>query len=233
MTGFVLKIIAVITMVLDHVRYAIPVTDCFITKYGGRLSFPIFAFLITEGLIHTKSRKKYFMRMLIFACISQIPFMLFRTLILDKFMLNIMFTFLFAIVGIVILEYFQDREELSSFYKFLIAVATLFTILLAGNKIPVDYSWFGILTVWLFYFLRDKKLLRTVSYIILVVLYYISRYIPNIELINMWTVFFTALPGIIILFYNGKEGKKLKYFFYLFYPIHMLILYGLSFIFIK
>lgn len=231
MTGFVLKIIAVITMIFDHIRYAVPLTDCFITKYGGRLSFPIFAFLITEGLIHTKSRKKYFMRMFIFACISQIPFMLFRTLILDKFMLNIMFTFLFAMVGITILEIFQDREELSSIYKFIISVVTLITILLVGNKIPVDYSWFGILTVWIFYFLRDKKVLRTVSYIILVVLYYISRYIPNIELINMWTVFFTALSGIIILFYNGKEGKKLKYFFYLFYPIHMLILYGLYFIF--
>lgn len=231
MTGFVLKIIAVITMILDHVRYAVPVTECFITKYGGRLSFPIFAFLITEGLIHTKSRKKYFMRMLAFACISQIPFMLFRTLILDKFMLNIMFTFLFAILGIVIVEFFQDREELSNLYKFFIVVATLFTILLVGYKIPVDYGWFGILTVWLFYFIRDKKFLRTVSYIILVIIYYISRFIPHIELIDIWSVVCTALPGIIILFYNGREGKKLKYFFYLFYPIHMLIIYGLSFIF--
>lgn len=231
MTGFVLKIIAVITMILDHVRYAVPVTECFITKYGGRLSFPIFAFLITEGLIHTKSRKKYFMRMLAFACISQIPFMLFRTLILDKFMLNIMFTFLFAILGIVIVEFFHDREELSNLYKFFIVVATLFTILLVGYKIPVDYGWFGILTVWLFYFIRDKKFLRTVSYIILVIIYYISRFIPHIELIDIWSVVCTALPGIIILFYNGREGKKLKYFFYLFYPIHMLIIYGLSFIF--
>lgn len=231
MTGFVLKIIAVITMILDHVRYAVPVAECFITKYGGRLSFPIFAFLITEGLIHTKSRKKYFMRMLFFACISQIPFMLFRTLILDKFMLNIMFTFLFAITGIVIVEFFQDREELPNLYKFFIVVAALFTILLVGYKIPVDYGWFGILTVWLFYFLRDKKVLRTVSYIILVIIYYISRYIPHIELINIWSVVFTALSGIIILFYNGKEGKKIKYFFYLFYPIHMLVIYGLSFIF--
>lgn len=231
MTGFVLKIIAVITMILDHVRYAVPVTECFITKYGGRLSFPIFAFLITEGLIHTKSRKKYFMRMLAFACISQIPFMLFRTLILDKFMLNIMFTFLFAILGIVIVEFFQDREELSNLYKFFIVAATLFTILLVGYKIPVDYGWFGILTVWLFYFIRDKKFLRTVSYIILVIIYYISRFIPHIELIDIWSVVCTALPGIIILFYNGREGKKLKYFFYLFYPIHMLIIYGLSFIF--
>jgi hypothetical protein len=97
MTGFILKIIAVVTMVLDHIKYAVPVTDCFVTKYFGRISFPIFAFLISEGLIHTKNRKKYFLRMLIFACISQIPFMLFRSLVADKFLLNIMFTFLFAI----------------------------------------------------------------------------------------------------------------------------------------
>ena len=59
MTGFILKFIAMCSMVLDHIKYAVPATNNFITQYFGRLAFPIFAFLISEGMIHTKSRKKY------------------------------------------------------------------------------------------------------------------------------------------------------------------------------
>lgn len=118
MTGFILKLIAVITMVLDHIKYAIPITDCFLTKYFGRISFPIFAFLVTEGWIHTRSRKKYFIRMLIFALISQIPFMLFRTLVADKFLLNIMFTFILGILAIMSIDFAKEHTEISSIFRF-------------------------------------------------------------------------------------------------------------------
>ena len=59
MSIFVIKIIACVTMVLDHVKYAIPATENFITIYLGRIAFPLFAFLITEGYIHTSNLKKY------------------------------------------------------------------------------------------------------------------------------------------------------------------------------
>lgn len=118
MTGFILKLIAVITMVLDHIKYAVPATDCFLTKYFGRISFPIFAFLVTEGWIHTRSRKKYFIRMIIFALISQIPFMLFRTLVADKFLLNIMFTFILGILAIMSIDFAKEHTEIPSIFRF-------------------------------------------------------------------------------------------------------------------
>lgn len=230
MTGFVLKMIAMVSMVLDHIKYAVPATNNFATKYLGRLAFPIFAFLVAEGMIHTKSRKKYLLRMFIFACISQIPFMLFRGLISDKFVLNIMFTFLFAIIGIMIFDFFEKTEGFPKFLKFIIIVLIATSILIITQFIAMDYGWYGIGTVWLFYVLRDKKVLRTVGYIILVFLYYFSRYITFLNQLDYISLIFAALPATIVLFYNGKEGKKIKYFFYIFYPLHLLVFYGLSLI---
>ncbi len=230
MTGFMLKVIALVTMVLDHIKYGVPATRCFVTQYFGRISFPLFAFLITEGLVHTKNRKKYITRLFIFALISQIPFMMFRSLVADKFLLNIMFTFLFAIVGIIILEFLENNQKLHKFFKFIIMTISLILILALSMLIPVDYSWYGIATVWLFYILRDNKIARTIMYIILVMLYYISLNIPKLDNINLISALFTMLPGIIILFYNGEKGKSFKYFFYVFYPVHMLLIYLISLI---
>lgn len=232
MTVFVLKMIAVMTMIIDHIKYAVPFTRNFITQYFGRISFPIFAFLIAEGMVHTKSRKKYACRMFIFALISQIPFMLFRqNLVEDAFMLNIMFTFFIAIIGIMIFEFFSKLENIPKVLNFIMTFLVAGAFLYLGLITPVDYSWYGIATVWVFYILRDKKILRTVDYILLVALYYISRYFPYLMNIDLISLAFAILPVFIILFYNGKEGKKLKYFFYVFYPLHLLVFYGLSFIF--
>ena len=169
--------------------------------------------------------------MLIFAIVSQIPFMLFRSLVADYFMLNIMFTFLFAMAGSFAIEFFKEQKEMSAVLKYIIIVSILFTILLVGNFIPVDYRWFGILTVWIFYLFRDNKILRTIIFIIEVVLYYFVGSGYDFLNINFFSVAFTILPAIIILFYNGKQGKRMKYFFYWFYPIHMLVIYALSLIF--
>ena len=230
MTGFILKTVALLTMVLDHIKYAIPITNGFITQYFGRISFPLFAFFITEGYIHTSNRKKYIKRLFIFALISQIPFMLFRTLIIQKLMLNILFTFLFAILGIQILEYLNKNEKINKFFTYIISVVSFFTIAILGEFLHVDYGWFGILAVWIFYIFKNKKFITLLVYSALVFIYYCSLCFPTMNNINLISLFFTILPGIIILFYNGKEGKKVKYVFYAFYPIHMLILYGISFI---
>ena len=77
MTSFSLKIIALITMFLDHISYPIFGGFSYLNLIG-RIAFPIFAFQISEGFIHTKNVKKYMLRLLLFAFISQIPFQLFH-----------------------------------------------------------------------------------------------------------------------------------------------------------
>ena len=221
MTVFFLKIIACITMFLDHIKYAIPETNNFITNYFGRISFPLFAFLLTEGYIHTKDLKKYFCRLGIFAIISQIPFMLFRTLVGEWKMLNIMFTLLLGLIAITI----YDKEK----NKYISIPIVIFVILL-GKYLRVDYGWYGVATVVLFYLLKNKKPFIPFLYMVLLVLYYYSR----IKSLNFSTnillnIFFTWSSVFIIMLYNGNEGKKIKYFYYIFYPVHMLIIYLISF----
>ena len=105
MTSFVLKIIALISMVCDHTGYIIFGGFAFM-NYIGRLAFPIFAFLITEGYIHTSNFKKYFSRLLIFAVISQLPYIL---LFNNGFTLNILFTLTLGLLTITVYEKINNK----------------------------------------------------------------------------------------------------------------------------
>jgi len=103
MSSFVLKLIAVFTMACDHFSYLIFGKFSFLNIIG-RIAFPIFAYQITEGYIHTHSLKQYFLRLFMFALISQIPFMLFLSIISSGFHLNIFFTLLLGLLSILIFD---------------------------------------------------------------------------------------------------------------------------------
>jgi hypothetical protein len=222
MTIFVIKIIACITMVFDHIKYGLPITDCFITRYLGRISFPLYAFILTEGYIHTSDLKKYYKRLIIFALISQIPFMLFRTLVGEWKMLNIMFTLLLGLASITVYDKI-DRKYIS--------LPICIFIIYLGKVINVDYGWFGVASVFLFYVLKNKKYLIPFMYAILIFAYYksINMFLLKKEIVLLYFIF-TLLPSILILFYNGEKGRNTNKFYYWFYPVHMLVIYLISFI---
>ena len=220
MTVFIIKIIACVTMVLDHIKYAIPETEGILTNYFGRLAFPLYAFLLTEGYVHTKKKKKYYYRMIIFAIISQIPFMLFRTLVGEWKMLNIMFTLLLGLIAITV----YDKEK-----RKYISIPIIILLIWMGKILKVDYGWYGVTTVILLYLLKNNKSFIPFSYLLLLIFYYYSR----IKSFNFGTeiilyILFSWSSTFIMMIYNGKEGKKLKYFYYIFYPLHMIIIYLIS-----
>lgn len=216
MTIFLLKIVACITMLLDHVKYAIPATEGFATLYLGRIAFPLFAFFITEGYIHTKNVKKYYLRLIIFALISQIPFMLFRTLVGEWKMLNVIFTLILGLTAILIYDKSENK---------VISLILVGCIAYLGYILKVDYRWLGVLTVFVMYLFKNKKLLLFIVYSILLTVYYVSNNINLLMIENFIYFICNLLPIFLIFTYNGKEGKKIKYFFYIFYPVHMLVLY--------
>lgn len=191
-------------------------TECFVTEYFGRISYPLFAFLLVEGYIHTSNLKKYYKRLIIFAVISQIPFMLFRTLVGEWLMLNIMFTLLMGLLAIT--AYDKIKNEYISF-------PICILIILMADFINVDYGWFGVTTILMLYIFRKSKILKSLSYFFVVILYF---YIMKVDFTNIGTMKLLGaycLPIIPIVLYNGKKGKSIKYFFYWFYPIHMIVLY--------
>ena len=207
-------------MCLDHIKYAIPETRSFITIYFGRISFLLFAFLVGEGYCHTSNLKKYYKRLIIFACISQIPFMLFRTLVGEWRMLNILCTLLLGLIAITV---FDKLDK-----KYYISLPVVGLIIWLGNILRVDYGWFGVAGVFLLYLLRNKKFLRLFGVAVLNFVYYFDRLFSYDFKSSFISYLFTTLPAVILLAYNGKLGKKTKYIYYIFYPVHMIILYVIS-----
>lgn len=218
MSAFTLKIIGLITMIFDHIKYVIPSTYNFITKYIGRISFPIFAFLITEGYLHTKSKEKYVFRLFLLAIVSEIPY---RLLFANTPYTNTIFTLLLGLLGIILFEYFKNKEKLNKIVKILCIIITFILIIFLGNFINIAYAWFGLTIIWIFHILKPHKKIMFLAYILTTFLYYINNS-SNTYIISM---LFTMFSIFIILLYNGKKGAKIKYFFYIFYPLHIYILY--------
>ena len=256
LSAFILKIIAMLTMTIDHSGYIIFGGSSFF-NYIGRLAFPIFAFQISQGYIHTKNFPKYFRRLAVFALISQIPFMLFlyairnipvpismipetiyNSLITFDFTLNIFFTLLIGLAAIFVFD--------KSGYKIL---GWLFAICLAlfAEFVHTDYGWYGITIIFLFYVFRNNKIGMSTSFILATIALYIKKVYPVLIALNRYIEygldvrgFFTGsiisclctiLPIIFICLYNGQKGRNTKFLLYFFYPVHLLILY-LSYIFI-
>ncbi len=217
MSIFSLKIIACVTMVLDHIKYAIPETTCFATQYLGRIAFPLFAFLVGEGYCHTSNLKKYSKRLILFALISQIPFMLFRTLVGEWRMLNILFTLLLGLGTIAVWDKFGKKS---------IPIIALLVFL--GKILRVDYGWYGVLSVFLLYVFRERKILRIFAFAMLNLIYYQNRLFLENSLPYLNSYVCTTIPVIFLLFYNGKLGRKTKYLYYLFYPLHMFLFYMIN-----
>jgi hypothetical protein len=237
MTGFALKMIAVITMLVDHIGAAViepvylnsavfpfkslfdslfagyplePVAALYIAmRFIGRLAFPIYCFLLTEGFAHTRSVRRYARNLFLFALISELPFNLafFRQIWFPNH-LNVFFTLLLGLIAMWGHAAFPRKPVL----RWLIPVGCA----LVALSFRTDYGAFGVVLIFLLYILRERRRLRTAVGAIAV----------------GWEV--TApLAFIPIHLYNGQRGgpgqSSLwgKYIFYLFYPAHLLILSGI------
>ena len=215
MTGFILKIIALISMLFDHLGYTIFNSFSFM-NYIGRLSFPIFAFCLTEGYTHTKNLNKYFFRLGIFAIISQIPYMLFESTFSNNFNLNILFTLL---LGLLTITLFNKIKNKVLGYVIVILCAII------AQFFYFDYGWFGIATIFVFYIFKNKKLCMNIFFILITFINYYYHFIQTSRYEYLLIILFACISLIPINLYNGKKGKDSRYLLYIFYPLHLMILY--------
>lgn len=244
MTSFVLKIIAMISMLFDHLGDAIfKGFNSF--NYIGRIAFPIFAFQISEGFLHTKNLKRYFIRLMAFALISQIPYILFISLFSNEIKLNIFFTLTLGLIAIWLHDYVHkdistqiDIKIINSapntFFKLVVEFIPVIAICIIGELAHVDYGWWGILLVFMFYYFKNNKLAMNIAFITMCIINYgIDIIQTGFNTVYIWLFTFNVLPILFINLYNGKQGKKIKYLLYIFYPAHLLILYLLfNFVFV-
>lgn len=229
LSGSTLKIIAMFCMFLDHfgaiVVYRIILAENFnIENYDkwrtiyqclrniGRTAFPIFCFLLVEGFLHTKSKVKYGIHLLLFALISEIPFDLAIYGKLTMNSQNVYFTLFIGLMVIFLMNKIKDANTNKSVfllffgYAMVVIPGTVMALLL-----QTDYSYFGIILIVIFYLFCDNRLMAGV-----------------VGFLSFLWEYFCFPAFLLIQCYNGKRGLKNKYFFYLFYPVHLLLLYLLS-----
>lgn len=245
MSAAVLKWIAIITMLIDHIGAAVlyglakerggwwtgvfSKAFYFALRGIGRLAFPIFCFLLIEGLFHTRSRWKYLLRLGLFALISEIPFDLaFND---GRFDLasgqNVFFTLLLGLAACAAWEWLSKGNDpnchpLRGLAAVLCAVAAFF----AAKLLNTDYGELGVTLIFVMYLLREKPFARDLLGIgVLCLMFLLSN--------SHWIEVFGALSFPLFHLYNGQRGRQNKYFFYFFYPVHLMLLYGVLLLLIK
>ena len=207
-------------MTIDHIGVVFGTPFYNLLRAVGRLSFPIFAFLLTEGYVHTKSFSKYFLRLLVLALISEViyDYVFFGSFIyIDAN--NIFFTLALGLLTLFLLDkskglikrYFKDKVDL----VIILPITYLLIVVimgLMGEFLSFSYGMLGILVISFFYLFKDNFALVVISVSL------------STLILGEGMQYFSLLSLILIYFYNKKLGKKCKVFFYLYYPLHILVL---------
>ncbi|MCR5002263.1 MAG: conjugal transfer protein TraX, partial [Lachnospiraceae bacterium] len=178
----------------------------------GRLAFPIFCFLLTEGFFHTKSRPKYLLRLMVMALVSEHAFnLLVSGTNLDPYDQNVFLTLAISLITIMLIDKVKDRfTGKPDIVSVLTIVITGLGCLLA-YKLNTDYDYKGVLAVTVMYLLHGSRILTCLG----------------TALAFTWEPWAITAAGPILL-YNGKRGLSIKYFFYIFYPLHIYLIYYIA-----
>ena len=230
-TSFSLHIMAMVFMLCDHLWGTIVPGADWLTCIG-RLTFPIFAFMIVEGYFHTKNLRKYVKRLLIFAVLSEIPFNLaMGSRLFYPIHQNVLWSFL---ISIGLIHWNEKVKEKQLWKRVVVIIASICIGYVGGIITFVDFYNAGILTVLAFYYFRGRKWWCYLGQFLC--LWYI-----NFEMLGGYSyevnifgeIHFIARQGIAVLalipiwLYKGRQGyhsKAMQYFNYAFYPLHLLIL---------
>ena len=190
----------------------------------GRLSFPIFAFLLVEGFLKTKNRKKHAVLLGAFALISEPIYDPFNKGALDFTKFNVLFTLLAGYILIWIIEVIEiDAKYFKNYMvKYFIKVAVFLAIAFITMQLNFEYNIAGIFMILLFYNFHSEKNEKTRDLINAATVIG-----ANTVLFPVSIQWYGAFSAIFIYLYNGKPGntKKFKYLFYIFYPIHLILIH--------
>lgn len=228
-----LHIIAMLLMLCDHLWATVVPGNQWLTCLG-RLAFPIFAFMIVEGYFHTSNLRRYMLRLVLLALISEIPFnLMYSASVFYPFHQNVIWSLLIGMLLIHLNELAKRKGKI--WLRILVAIGTVLLGAIVGLVLMVDYNGSGIVTILVFYFLRGRKWWCLLGQI--AVLYYINVEVLSglsFEVSIFGHSFMIVKQGLSLLalipiwLYRGRQGlhgKPFQYFCYLFYPAHMLLLY--------
>ncbi len=242
LSGCVLKMIAVITMLVDHTGATIverllaqmpswgPITmqnqeawtQLYMLLRGiGRMAFPIYCFLLVEGFYHTRNKARYALRLFVFALISEVPFdMAFQVSFFDISYNNVFFTLLIGLLTIWAYDEIRKRAEIrrtsvfsmsNVFWSLVLAAVPLLGCGLA-YFLRTDYDAAGVIAIFIMYLFYERRQLG------------FGLMVLSLGLLAGGLEFLAFFMLIPMKHYNGTRGRQMKYFFYWFYPVHLLVL---------
>ena len=205
--GTTLKIIAMTSMVCDHIGDNFFPAQTWL-RIIGRMALPLFAFCLAEGWTHTRSKKNYLARLCLFALISEIPFDLVTSgKVLEFSHQNVIMTFSWSLLTL----YLAEKAGLRGMLKYTVLALSAVLSLVFG----MDYGLLAPGIIFIYCLLNEKSLyvrnLWAMAY--------------HVLLRNMGIWWFGLLGFVPVFFYSGKKGKGLKWLFYVFYPGHLFLIW--------
>ena len=220
LSGAGLKLIAIISMLADHVNKALIypylesnhgflafISDVF--DIIGRIAFPLFCFMLVEGYFKTRNRKKYLLNLLLFGVISEVPFDMFTTAsFFNMNWNNVMFTLALVLVTVWIIDTLKEKmQKRPKALWYLVSILIVLVMCIVSMSLSLDYEHHAILIGYFFYLFHDMPVFA----------------IP-FGYASMFKEPWALLGFGLTLTYNGERGKQHKMLYYWFYPVHLLIL---------
>lgn len=225
MTSFQIKLLAILFMIVDHIGvYLFP--NIILLRVIGRLSFPLFCWLIANGARYTHNINSYLFRLFVFALISQYPFYLVNKLVGIPWALNVFFTLSLGLLAIKILK------ESKSVY---LNIAVVLLASLVAEFSGSDYGMFGVLSIVLFYIYfgkpKETSISQTVVYFLAVTYTVAVIYLTVANPLYYYIIFLKPFGLLSLMFinnYNKRSGPKTGYLFYAVYPVQYFLFYILK-----
>ena len=218
-SSFALRLLALLTMLVDHAGLALfPQVGAF--RCIGRLSFPLYCFLLVQGCRHTRDIRAYARRLLLLACLSEIPFDL---LIFGRVACgveqNVLFSLLLGLMAIYACDALTGSPKL--------AVLAVAGVMLAAMLARVSYGWLGVALCAGLYKAQGSRAKQGLCVVLLTGVYVLSLLLSGVNrgwaLISLWAM----LAAVPVLLYSGKRGPRtplLTALFYASYPLHLIAL---------
>jgi len=230
MTAFALKIIAIVSMLIDHAAVVFPDIFPFWFRGVGRLAWPIFAYLLADSFRHTKSPDKFLMRLFAFALISEIPYdIAMGNSINFAANTNIFYTLFLGGTAILLYERFKVKYG----WQTSAIIGALFPTAVLAEILTADYGGMGVLFIFAMYAIKRKPLRLAVmggfalfQFLPLIPAHFLSI---NIRMEYLLAIPFALATVPLVAMYNGNRGIQAKWLFYWIYPTHLAVLVLIAF----